>query len=284
MNESNGRALLCRGLSKSFRKREKGKRTELRALVGVDLEVARGGIFGVIGPNGSGKSTLVRLLSTLLLPDEGEMRIFGYDVVADAPRVKRLINRVSVDAAFFKKLSPWENLSYAARLYGGGGKGSKDEAKRILELLDFPAAKFYAPMQELSRGQQQKVAIARALLTSPVLLLLDEPTTGLDPKSKLQVQAFIRRLRREHDATVLLTSHDMEEVERVCDEIAIMDGGEILESDTATGLKHRHRVNGKLPSLEEVFIRVTGHGWEPEVEEARALANKQTDEKAEGGG
>ncbi len=285
MNECKEQALWCRGLSKTFRKREKGKRTEVRALVGVSLEIARGGIYGIIGPNGSGKSTLVRLLSTLLLPDEGEMRIFGLDVVAEAPQVRRMINRVSVDAAFFKKLSPWENLVYAARLYGGERTKAREEALRILELLDFPAGKFYSPMQELSRGQQQKVAIARAILTSPVLLLLDEPTTGLDPKSKLQVQAFIRRLRRDHDATILLTSHDMDEVERICDVIAIMDRGEILVSDTARGLQQRYRANGKLPSLEEVFIRVTGHGWEPEVEEARALAKKQTDdEPADGGG
>jgi ABC-2 type transport system ATP-binding protein len=284
MNPSNGQALWCRGLSKTFRKREKGRRIEVPALVGVSLEIARGGIYGIIGPNGSGKSTLVRLLSTLLLPDEGEMRIFGHDVVTEAQQVKRMINRVSVDAAFFKKLSPWENLIYAARLYGGERTKAREEARRILEVLDFPVEKFYSPMQELSRGQQQKVAIARAILTSPVLLLLDEPTTGLDPKSKLQVQAFIRRLRRDHDATILLTSHDMEEVERICDEIAIMDRGEILVSDTALGLQQRYRANGKLPSLEEVFIRVTGHGWEPEVEEARALAKKQTDEPADGGG
>jgi ABC-2 type transport system ATP-binding protein len=279
MNATNGHALWCRGLSKTFRKREKGRRTEVKALVGVSFQIARGGIYGIIGPNGSGKSTLVRLLSTLLLPDEGEMRIFGHDVVAEAPRVKQMINRVSVDAAFFKKLSPWENLIYAARLYGGTRSKARDEAKRILGVLDFPEGKFYSPMQELSRGQQQKVAIARAMLTSPVLLLLDEPTTGLDPKSKLQVQAFIRRLRRDHDATILLTSHDMDEVERICDVIAIMDRGEILVSDTARGLQQRYRTNGKLPSLEEVFIRVAGHGWEPEVEEAQALAKKQTDDE-----
>ncbi len=279
MSSTNERALYCSGLSKTFHKRKRGKRTETRALTGINLDIARGAIYGIIGPNGSGKSTLVRLFSTLLLPDEGEMRIFGYDVVKEAHRVKRMINRVSVDAAFFKKLSPWENLIYAARLYGGTRKDVQDEAKRILAELDFPEKKFYSPMQELSRGQQQKVAIARALLTSPVLLLLDEPTTGLDPKSKLQVQAFIRRLRRDHDTTILLTSHDMDEVERICDEIAIMDEGKILVSDTAEGLKQRYRTNGRLPSLEEIFIKVTGHGWEPEKEEAEALAKKQTEDK-----
>lgn len=264
-------AVHCSGLSKSFRGRDskdgkRGRRGPKTALDAVELQIRRGEIFGIIGPNGSGKSTLVRCLSTLLFPDAGKMEVFGLDVITEAPRVKRMINRVSVDAAFFKKLSPYENLIYAARLYGGRRSTVKTDARKILEGLDFPVEKIYEPMQELSRGQQQKVAIARALLTSPVLLLLDEPTTGLDPKSKLQVQAFIRRLRRDHDATVLLTSHDMDEIERVCDRLAIMDGGRILETGTAAELKERYRTNGSLPTMEKVFLQVAGHGWQPEEE------------------
>lgn len=264
-------AVRCTGLAKQFRKtnarkRSNGGKKTVTALDSISLEIRRGEIFGIIGPNGSGKSTLVRCLSTLLFPDAGRMEVFGLDVIDDAPRVKRLINRVSVDAAFFKKLSPYENLIYAARLYGGRRSTVKVEAQRILTGLDFPAEKIYEPMQELSRGQQQKVAIARALLTSPVLLLLDEPTTGLDPKSKLQVQAFVRRLRRDHDATVLLTSHDMEEIERICDRLAIMDDGRILETGTAAELKERYRSNGSLPTLERVFLEVAGRGWRPEEE------------------
>lgn len=264
-------AVRCTGLAKQFkrafaRKKKNGDKRVVLALDGIDFTVRRGEIFGIIGPNGSGKSTLVRCLSTLLFPDSGRMEVFGLDVIDEAPRVKRLINRVSVDAAFFKKLSPYENLIYAARLYGGRRADVKEEAQRILDGLDFPQDKFREPMQELSRGQQQKVAIARALLTSPVLLLLDEPTTGLDPKSKLQVQAFVRRLRRDHDATVLLTSHDMDEVERICDRLAIMDDGRILETGTAAELRERHRDNGSLPTLEQVFLKVAGHGWRPEEE------------------
>ena len=285
-------ALSCSNLTKSFVKKERRakdkkkvrkKKSKFKALNSVSLEISRGEIFGIIGPNGSGKSTLVRLLSTLLLPDEGRMSIFGLDVEKDDFAVRRLLNRVSVDAAFFKKLSPYENLIYAARLYGFRKVDVSEKARKILLGLDFPEEKFKEPMEQLSRGQQQKVAIARALLTSPVMLLLDEPTTGLDPKSKRQVQAFVQELRNTHDATVLLTTHDMDEAERICDRIAIMDKGQILGTDTAEGLKERDRVNGTKPTLEEVFLQVAGHGFEPEhLDEDKKKAEEKQQEKVKG--
>ncbi|HRE26520.1 MAG TPA: ABC transporter ATP-binding protein, partial [Anaerolineales bacterium] len=171
----------------------------------VSLQIRRGEIFGVLGPNGSGKSTLIRLISTLLLPDGGDVKVFGHDVVNEARRVQTLINRVSVEASFFKKLSPLENLMYGARLYGLGAAEARSNARRILTRLGLEPAVLEQPMEEMSRGMQQKVAIARAFLSSPILLLLDEPTTGLDPRSKREVQAFVRELRDTHDATVLLT-------------------------------------------------------------------------------
>ena len=152
--------------------------------------VYRREIFGVLGPNGSGKSTLIRLLSTLLLPDEGTITVFGLDVERDEMAVKRLINRVSVEAAFFKKLSPKENLLYGARLYGVSGKEADRKAREILGRLGLRESSYTSPMEDMSRGMQQKVAIARAFLTQPILLLLDEPTTGLDPRSKLEVQSL----------------------------------------------------------------------------------------------
>ncbi|MCD4733717.1 ABC transporter ATP-binding protein, partial [bacterium] len=288
-----GFALTCSGLTKSFVKRERKKKgtkkdpkrkrkSKLDVLKGLSLEISRGEIFGIIGPNGSGKSTLVRLLSTLLLPDEGSMSIFGLDVEKDDFAVRRLLNRVSVDAAFFKKLSPYENLIYAARLYDFRKSDVAEKAREILLGLDFPEDKFKEPMEQLSRGQQQKVAIARALLTSPVMLLLDEPTTGLDPKSKRQVQAFVQELRNTHDATVLLTTHDMDEAERICDRIAIMDKGQILVTDTAEGLKERYRVNGTKPTLEDVFLRVAGHNFEPEHMDEVKKKNEDKQEKIKG--
>lgn len=224
----------------------------------VTFTVQRREIFGVLGPNGSGKSTLIRLLSTLLLPDEGTVTVFGYDVERDEMQVKRLINRVSVDAAFFKKLSPRENLLYGARLYGVGAKEADAKARAILKRLGLRDNSYNSPMEDMSRGMQQKVAIARAFLTQPILLLLDEPTTGLDPRSKLEVQAFVNELRDTHDATILITTHDMNEADALCDHIAILDDGKIVALDTPQGLKQKVRKNGHEPTLEEVFMQLTG--------------------------
>jgi ABC-2 type transport system ATP-binding protein len=231
---------------------------QVRAVDDVSITVPRGEIFGILGSNGSGKSTLIRLISTLLLPDAGTIRVFGHDVVKEEMAVKRLINRVSVDAAFFKKLSPWENLSYAARLYGMPHAEARARAIAIMGQLGIKESRVDEPLEKMSRGMQQKVAIARAFLTSPVLMLLDEPTTGLDPRSKRDVQEFVLSLREKHDATVLLTSHDMGEADRLCDRIAIIDNGRIVALDTATGLKARCETD----SMEEVFMQLTGRSLE----------------------
>ena len=268
-------ALVVDGARKSFRSikrsgswwdhaRGKGTRTvdETRAVDDVSLRVRKGEIYGLLGSNGSGKSTLIRLVSTLLLPDAGAVRVFGRDVVTEEAAVKRMINRVSVEAAFFKKLSPMENLIYAARLYDVDPAHARREIVRILNRLGIKTARIGQPLEKMSRGMQQKVAIARALLTSPILLLLDEPTTGLDPRSKTDVQEFILRVRDEHGATIVLTSHDMEESDRLCDRIAFIDGGRLVREDTPLGLKRdyarRHGMGDALPSLEDVFLEVVG--------------------------
>ncbi len=234
-------------------------RKTVRAVADVTLQVRRGEVFGILGPNGSGKSTLVRCISTLLVPDEGTILVFGHDVREEEMTVKRLINRVSVEASFFKKLTPMENLLYGARLYGVGGDEARKRAVAILTRLGLKKDVIYRPMEEMSRGMQQKVAAARAFLTQPILLLLDEPTTGLDPRSKREVQAFLRELRDTHDATILLTTHDMQEAEALCDRIAILDEGRIVALDTPAGLKARvERSNGHGPTLEDVFMDLTG--------------------------
>ena len=224
----------------------------------VSLEIKRGEIFGVLGPNGSGKSTLIRLIATLLIPDGGRITVFDHDVIEEAREVQTLINRVSVEASFFKKLSPMENLLYGARLYGVSASETKQRVLDILTRLGLEEKSLYRPMEEMSRGMQQKVAIARAFLSRPILLLLDEPTTGLDPRSKREVQAFVRELRDTHDATILLTTHDMVEAEALCDRIAIIDGGKIVALDTPGALKKLISRNGHTPTLEEVFLELTG--------------------------
>src|ERR1051326_3497619 len=270
-------ALVVSGVSKRFYKQrsvasrlkalwpgQKSNRSAgrvVRAVDDVTLTVKRREIFGILGSNGSGKSTFIRLISTLMVPDDGTVRIFGYDVEKDERAVQRLINRVSVDAAFFKKLSPYENLIYAARLYGMPGAQARKEIYEILIRLGIKPDRITQGLENMSRGMQQKVAIARAFLTAPVLLLLDEPTTGLDPRSKEDVQVFVRELRDTHDATILLTTHDMDEADALCDRIAIIDGGRIVAMDTPEALKRQvAALNGKegLASLHDVFMHYTG--------------------------
>jgi ABC-2 type transport system ATP-binding protein len=246
--------------------RLRGRRKRVEALKGISFEIARGECVAILGQNGSGKSTLVRLLSTLLLHDGGGARIFGHDVFKDTRAVRRLINRVSVEASFFKKMSSTENLAYAARFYGLGPRETRRRVPDILERVGFPGERAGAPMEDLSRGMQQKVALARALLTSPTLLLLDEPTTGLDPRSKREVQAFVAELRGAHDTTTLLCTHDMPEAEALADRIGILDRGRLLALEPADALKRRYGA----ASLEDAFLEATGRALEDDEEEAEA--------------
>ncbi len=229
-------AVVIDGVTKIFKKsrpllrrrNKKEEKREVRAVDNVTMTIKRREIVGILGSNGSGKSTLIRILSTLLIPDSGHVTIFGYDVEKDERTVQRLINRVSVEASFFKKLSPMENLIYAARLYNMPTAEARARIRSILGRLGIKPDRIGAPLEHMSRGMQQKVAIARAFLTAPVVLLLDEPTTGLDPRSKIDVQTFVRELRDEHNATILLTTHDMDEAEALCDRVAIIDQGRIV--------------------------------------------------------
>jgi ABC-2 type transport system ATP-binding protein len=244
------------------------KKKPVLAVDDVSLRIERGEVYGILGANGGGKSTLIRLVSTLLTLDTGRVEVFGHDVERDEMAVKRLINRVSVDAAFFKKLSPYENLVYAARLYGLDARKARDESIRILARLGISESRLGRPLEQMSRGMQQKVAIARAILTSPTLLLLDEPTTGLDPRSKLDVQAFVEDLRDHHDATIVLTTHDLAEADRLCDRIGILDSGRLVTEGTPEQLKDRMVTeHGLAPTLESVFMTYTGRSLDDDVDE-----------------
>jgi ABC-2 type transport system ATP-binding protein len=259
-------ALLIEHVSKRFRLGRKKK--TVTAVDDISLRIERGEVYGILGANGGGKSTLIRLVSTLLTIDSGRIEVFGHDVANDEMAVKRLINRVSVDAAFFKKLSPYENLVYAARLYGLPAGEARHEAERILARLGIARNRLGEPMEQMSRGMQQKVAIARAILTSPTLLLLDEPTTGLDPRSKLDVQTFIEELRSQHDATILLTTHDLAEADRLCDRLSILDRGRLVVEGTPDELKTRVQAeHGLAPTLDSVFMTWTGRSLDDDIEE-----------------
>jgi ABC-2 type transport system ATP-binding protein len=273
-------ALQIEGALKSFRKDsgqkqpfwKRGERQPRELTMAVDnisLTVPRGEIFGLLGANGSGKSTLIRLISTLLISDGGLIRVFGHDVAKDELVVRRMINRVSVEASFFKKLSALENLMYAARLYDLPVGQARERAIFILRKLGMAEKRLYEPLENMSRGMQQKVAIARGLLTAPVLLLLDEPTTGLDPRSKQDVQRFVQRMRREHDTTVFLTTHDMDEADRLCDRIAVIHDGKVVALDTPAELKRQiGQQIGKngTTTMEDVFLALTGKSLDDDFE------------------
>src|SRR5918996_1036967 len=256
-------------LRKEFIRKKKGKRfrpperRRVAALKEITFTMERGEGVAILGQNGSGKSTLIRLLSTLLLHDGGSARVFGHDVFADPRAVRRLVNRVSVEASFFKRMSSVENLSYAARFYGMTVAETRARIPELLERIGFPLHRRSEPMENLSRGMQQKVALARALLTSPVVLLLDEPTTGLDPRSKLEVQDFIKEIRNDHDSTILLCTHDLVEAETLADRVGILHEGELIELAPAEELKARHGA----ATLEEAFFAATGVFFEDEKAE-----------------
>jgi ABC-2 type transport system ATP-binding protein len=268
-NNTNGTAaVVVDDLRKEFFRNDgreglRRRRKRVAALDGVSFQVRRGETVAILGQNGSGKSTLIRLLSTLLLDDGGSAHIFGHDVSTETRAVRRLINRVSVEASFFKKMSATENLSYAARFYGMAPGSTRKQIPEILGRVGFPRNRIGEPLEDMSRGMQQKVALARALLTAPILLLLDEPTTGLDPRSKLEVQTFIREIRETHDATVLLCTHDLVEAEQLAERVGILDRGRLIELAPADELKHKYGAE----TLEEAFFAATGKAFEDEPPE-----------------
>jgi len=261
-----------RNLQKFFRKRSgflKSKSSIVWALKDVSFEVAEGETYGLLGPNGSGKSTLIRVLSTLLVPDGGEVRLLGHLLPDEERAVRQKIGRVSADAAFYKKLSARENLLYSALLYGLPARQAERRAMEILEQLGLEGERFTDPLQDMSRGMQQKVAITRAVLINPPLLLLDEPTTGLDPKSRRDVQTFLENLRRDEGTTILLTSHDMAETERMCSCIGFLAKGKLIAEGSAATLREQ----AGAASLDDAFIALAGET----LKEADAVAGVATD-------
>ncbi len=215
------------------------ERKIVEALKGVSFRIYRGEVFGLLGPNGAGKTTTVKILSTLLLPDSGVATVLGYDVVKEAVEVRRRIGvSLTVEKGFFWKLTGRENLMYFGMLYGLDGPELKQRVQRMLELVGLEelgsSDKLY---EEYSLGMKARLSIARALLTDPELLILDEPTLGLDPPSARLLRELLIRVAHEEGKTVLITTHNMFEAEIVCDRLAIINKGTIVAMDTVDGLK-----------------------------------------------
>jgi ABC-2 type transport system ATP-binding protein len=225
------------------------------ALRGVSFAVPRGAIFGVLGPNGAGKTTLLSILATLLVPDSGEARVLGLDVIRDAHRVRERINLSSGSASFLWSLTPREILDVAARSYGLGGRARRARVPALLEQFEL-AAHAAVPYNELSTGLKQRLALAKAFVNDPELLILDEPTVGLDHDISARIRDQIAGLRRARRMTILLSTHYMKEAEQLCDEVAFLREGQILAQGDPDSLKREVLLGDR------VELAVEGESWQ----------------------
>ncbi|KMS77320.1 ABC transporter [Streptomyces viridochromogenes] len=220
-------ALLAEGLAKRF--------GSVTALAGIGLEVAEGEVLGLLGPNGAGKTTTVRLLSTLLRPDEGRAVVFGYDVVREAARVRELIALTGQYVAVDEDLTGFENLLLIARLLELGRAEARGRARSLLEEFGLADAAGRT-VRTYSGGMRRRLDLAASMVNRPRVLFLDEPTTGLDPKSRLELWAAVRRLV-DGGMSVLLTTQYMEEADHLADNLVVVDRGTVVARGTADALK-----------------------------------------------
>lgn len=221
----------------------------LRALHGISFSVEPGEIFGFLGPNGAGKTTTIKILTGQLRPTSGRARVMGCDVVTERERLQPQIGVVFEYQNLYERLSARENLNFAADLYGAP-RARVDEILALVGLQDRAGDS----LKKYSNGMKQRLLIARALLHSPQVLFLDEPTRGLDPNLAREIRSFVRALPQQ-GVTVFLTTHYMEEADQLCGRVAILDRGRIAALDTPASLKTAH--GGA--SLEDVFVELTGH-------------------------
>jgi len=241
------------------------------AVDGISFAVKPGEIFGLLGPNGAGKSTLIRMMVTLLPPTSGTAIINGFDVRQQADQVRRSIGVIPQAMTTDLELSVEENLLIFAKLYGV----SKEKRNRLIpELLAAVELSQWAdkPVKNLSGGMRRRVEIARGLVHEPRVFFLDEPTTGLDPVSRTAVWEMLQKVKGERDLTVLLTTHYMDEADRLCDRLAIVDHGKLMVLDTPAALKAS--IPGRSPedvTLDDVFVHYTGRALRDALQAPSAM-------------
>jgi ABC-2 type transport system ATP-binding protein len=209
---------------------------ELLAVDAVSLSIAEGEIFGLLGPNGAGKTTTISMLVTMKKPTSGSARVNGFDVVHDADGVRRSIGIVFQDPSLDEELTAYENLELHAAMYGVERKARRKRISEVIRTVELED-RLHDVVKTFSGGMRRRLEIARGLLHYPKILFLDEPTIGLDPQTRKHVWDYIKKLKREHGITVVMTTHYMEEADSLCDRVAIMDRGKIIALDTPEGLK-----------------------------------------------
>ena len=201
----------------------------------VSFNMQEGEVFGLLGPNGAGKSTTISMLTCLFPPTEGAMRIYGHDVVRDAPKVKQIIGVVPQDIALYPTLSARDNLRFFGEMYGLKGRDLKDRVETVISYVAM-SERAGDPIKTYSGGMKRRINLAAGLIQSPKVLFLDEPTVGVDPQSRNHIFESVERLNAEQRMTILYTTHYMEEAERLCDRVAIIDRGQIIAMDTPKNL------------------------------------------------
>ncbi len=239
--------LVAKELHKSF--------NEHKVVNNVSFTIYKGEIFGLLGPNGAGKTTTIRMLSTVLEPDQGDVTIGGHSVHRDADAVRSLIGVCPQDLALYEDFSAMDNLVFFGRMAGLDGKEAKAQAKTHLEFMGL-AERAKGKVAKFSGGMKRRVNLAIALMGHPELLFLDEPTVGVDPQSRNNIYETIEGLR-DGGMTILYTTHYMEEADRLCNRIAIIDGGQIIAMDTPYELKSQIGSPEQV-TLEDVFLKLTG--------------------------
>jgi ABC-2 type transport system ATP-binding protein len=243
---------------------------DFTAVDGISFAVEPGEIFGLLGPNGAGKSTLIRMMVTLVPPTAGTAVISGFDVTRDADAVRRSIGVIPQAMTSDLELSVEENLIIFAKLYGVPRERRTALIRELLEAVELTqwADK---PVKNLSGGMRRRVEIARGLVHEPKVFFLDEPTTGLDPVSRTAVWEMLRRIKAERDLTVLLTTHYMDEADKLCNRIAIVDHGHLVALDTPAALKASVPDASPATTLDEVFVHYTGRALRDGLQEASAM-------------
>lgn len=240
--------LVAKDLKKSFR--------DLKAVDGVSFSIEKGEIFGLLGPNGAGKTTTIRILSTIIPADQGEVTIGGYSLKNKADEVRGLIGICPQELALYADLSAFENLLFFGRMAGLSSQEARQQAMVNLELMGLAERAKKGKVDKFSGGMKRRVNLAIALMGHPQLLFLDEPTVGIDPQSRNNIFETIEGLRAK-GMTILYTTHYMEEADRLCKRIAIMDGGKIIAIDTPKVLKSQIG-DPEHTTLEAVFLKLTG--------------------------
>jgi ABC-2 type transport system ATP-binding protein len=229
------------------------------AVDSLDLRVEAGGVFAFLGPNGAGKTTTIKMLTTLLAPSEGSLKLCGHDVVKDPRAARRCFGIVFQDPSVDDELTAAENMDLHGAMYGLGRAVRRERTQRLLTMVELWDRRD-DPVKRFSGGMKRRLEIARALMHEPKVLFLDEPTVGLDPQTRQHLWDYVSKLCQRAGTTVFLTTHYLEEAEKVADRIAIIDHGKLVADGTALELRKATRTQ----SLEAAFIKLTGHGLRAE--------------------